>query len=329
MTELSSPFRGTGGLNFSNRVTKLFDIDYPIIQAGMIWASGWRLASAVSKAGALGLIGSGSMYPDVLREHIRKCQSATTRSFGVNVPLLYPDIDKHIQIIIEEGVKIVFTSAGNPKTWTAVLKEKGITVVHVVSSSKFAIKAEEAGCDAVVAEGFEAGGHNGREETTTMVLVPAVAGSVKIPVIAAGGIATGRQMLAAMVIGAEGVQMGSRFVASEEASSHTSFKNAVINSKEGDTMLTMKQLTPVRMMKNKFFQQVQAAELRGAGVDELKELLGRARAKKGMFEGNLDEGELEIGQVSAMLDDILPAAKIVDEVWNEFKQALADPLKLV
>ncbi len=329
MTELSSPFRGTGGLNFSNRVTKLFDIDYPIIQAGMIWASGWRLASAVSKAGALGLIGSGSMYPDVLREHIRKCQSATTRSFGVNVPLLYPDIDKHIQIIIEEGVKIVFTSAGNPKTWTAVLKEKGITVVHVVSSSKFAIKSEEAGCDAVVAEGFEAGGHNGREETTTMVLVPAVAGSVKIPVIAAGGIATGRQMLAAMVMGAEGVQMGSRFVASEEASSHTSFKNAVINSKEGDTMLTMKQLTPVRMMKNKFFQQVQAAELRGAGVDELKELLGRARAKKGMFEGNLDEGELEIGQVSAMLDDILPAAKIVDEVWNEFKQALADPLKLV
>jgi len=329
MTELSSPFRGTGGLNFSNRVTKLFDIDYPIIQAGMIWASGWRLASAVSKAGALGLIGSGSMYPDVLREHIRKCQSATTRSFGVNVPLLYPDIDKHIQIIIEEGVKIVFTSAGNPKTWTAVLKEKGITVVHVVSSSKFAIKAGEAGCDAVVAEGFEAGGHNGREETTTMVLVPAVAGSVKIPVIAAGGIATGRQMLAAMVMGAEGVQMGSRFVASEEASSHTSFKNAVINSKEGDTMLTMKQLTPVRMMKNKFFQQVQAAELRGAGVDELKELLGRARAKKGMFEGNLDEGELEIGQVSAMLDDILPAAKIVDEVWNEFKQALADPLKLV
>jgi enoyl-[acyl-carrier protein] reductase II len=329
MIELSSPFRGTGGQNFSNRVTKLFDIDYPLVQAGMIWASGWRLASAVSKAGALGLIGSGSMYPDVLREHIRKCQSATTRSFGVNVPLLYPDIDKHIQIIIEEGVKIVFTSAGNPKTWTAVLKEKGITVVHVVSSSKFAIKAEEAGCDAVVAEGFEAGGHNGREETTTMVLVPAVAGSVKIPVIAAGGIATGRQMLAAMVMGAEGVQMGSRFVASEEASSHTSFKNAVINSKEGDTMLTMKQLTPVRMMKNKFFQQVQAAELRGAGVDELKELLGRARAKKGMFEGNLDEGELEIGQVSAILNDILPAAKIVDEVWNEFKQALADPLKLV
>src|SRR5690348_7905666 len=249
---------------FSNRITKLFGIDYPIIQAGMIWASGWRLASAVSNAGGLGLIGSGSMYPDVLQEHIRKCRSATSRPFGVNVPLLYPDIDKHIQIIIEEGVKIVFTSAGNPKTWTNVLKEKGITVVHVVSSSKFARKAEEAGCDAVVAEGFEAGGHNGREETTTMVLVPAVVDAVKIPVMAAGGIATGKQMLATMVMGAEGVQMGSRFVASEEASSHIEFKKAVINSQEGDTVLTMKQLTPVRMMKNKFFQQVQEAELRGA-----------------------------------------------------------------
>jgi len=294
----------------------------------MIWASGWRLASAVSNAGGLGLIGSGSMYPDILREHIQKCKAATVKPFGVNVPLLYPDIDKHIQIVIEEGVKIVFTSAGNPKTWTGVLKEKGITVVHVISSSKFARKSEEAGCDAVVAEGFEAGGHNGREETTTMVLIPAVVNAVKIPVIAAGGIATGRQMLAAMVMGAEGVQMGSRFVASEEASSHLEFKKAVINSTEGDTMLTLKQLTPVRMMKNKFFSDVQAAEIRGASVEELKTLLGRARAKKGMFEGQLDEGELEIGQVSANVRDILPAAKIVDEVWRDFKEALAIPIKM-
>jgi len=306
----------------------LFGINYPIIQAGMIWASGWRLASAVSNAGGLGLIGSGSMYPDILREHIQKCKAATVKPFGVNVPLLYPDIDKHIEIVIEEGVKIVFTSAGNPKTWTGVLKEKGITVVHVISSSKFARKSEEAGCDAVVAEGFEAGGHNGREETTTMVLIPAVVNAVKIPVIAAGGIATGRQMLAAMVMGAEGVQMGSRFVASEEASSHLEFKKAVINSTEGDTMLTLKQLTPVRMMKNKFFSEVQAAEIRGASVEELKTLLGRARAKKGMFEGQLDEGELEIGQVSANVRDILPAAKIVDEVWRDFKEALAIPIKM-
>ena len=315
-------------MTFSNRITKLFKIDYPIIQAGMIWASGWRLASAVSNAGGLGLIGSGSMYPDVLREHIQKCKAATTKPFGVNVPLLYPDIDKHIQIIIEEGVKIVFTSAGNPKTWTSVLKEKGITAVHVISSSKFARKAEEAGCDAVVAEGFEAGGHNGREETTTMVLIPAVVNAVKIPVIAAGGIASGRQMLAAMVMGAEAVQMGSRFVASEEGSSHVNFKNAVIRSQEGDTMLTLKQLTPVRMMKNNFFNEVQAAEYRGASVEELKTLLGRARAKKGMFEGQLDEGELEIGQVSANLRDILPAARIVDEVWRDFKEALANPIKM-
>ena len=294
----------------------------------MIWASGWRLASAVSNAGGLGLIGSGSMYPDVLREHIQKCKAATTKPFGVNVPLLYPDIDRHIQIIIEEGVKIVFTSAGNPKTWTSVLKEKGITVVHVISSSKFARKAEEAGCDAVVAEGFEAGGHNGREETTTMVLIPAVVNAVKIPVIAAGGIASGRQMLAAMVMGAEAVQMGSRFVASEEGSSHVNFKNAVIRSQEGDTMLTLKQLTPVRMMKNNFFNEIQAAEYRGASVEELKTLLGRARAKKGMFEGQLDEGELEIGQVSANLRDILPAARIVDEVWRDFKEALANPIKM-
>ncbi len=314
--------------DFSNRITKLFGVDYPLIQAGMIWASGWRLASAVSNAGGLGLIGSGSMYPDVLREHIQKCKAATSKPFGVNVPLLYPDIDKHIQIIIEEGVKIVFTSAGNPKTWTSVLKEKGVTVVHVISSSKFARKSEEAGCDAVVAEGFEAGGHNGREETTTMVLIPAVVNAVKIPVIAAGGIATGRQMLAAMVMGAEGVQMGSRFVASEEASSHIDFKNAVINSQEGDTVLTLKQLTPVRMIKNDFYKKVLEAELRGASVEELKELLGRARAKKGMFEGQLNEGELEIGQVSANVRNILPAAKIVDEVWQDFKEALADPIKM-
>ena len=295
----------------------------------MIWASGWRLASAVSNAGGLGLIGSGSMYPDVLREHIQKCKAATSKPFGVNVPLLYPDIDKHIQILIEEGVKVVFTSAGNPKTWTGILKEKGITVVHVVSSSKFAKKAEEAGCDAVVAEGFEAGGHNGREETTTMILIPAVAGAVNIPVMAAGGIATGRQMLAAMVLGAEGVQVGSRFVASEEASSHISFKNAVINSSEGDTILTMKQLTPVRLIRNKFFEAVQNAEQKGASVDELKQLLGRARAKKGMFEGDLNEGELEIGQVSSLIKNILPAAAIVDEIWSEFINALANPMKML
>jgi len=314
--------------DFSNRITKLFTVNYPIIQAGMIWASGWRLASAVSNAGGLGLIGSGSMYPDVLREHIQKCKAATSKSFGVNIPLLYPDIDKHIQIVIEEGVKIVFTSAGNPKTWTSVLKEKGITVVHVISSSKFAKKSEEAGCDAVVAEGFEAGGHNGREETTTMVLIPAVVNAVKIPVIAAGGIATGRQMLGVMVMGAEGVQMGSRFVASEEASSHINFKNAVINSNEGDTILTLKQLTPVRLIKNNFYKQVQDAENKGASVEELKTLLGRARAKKGMFEGQLDEGELEIGQVGANVINILPAAKIVDEVWQDFKEALANPIKM-
>lgn len=314
---------------FNNRITQLFGIDYPIIQAGMIWASGWRLASAVSNAGGLGIIGSGSMYPDVLREHIRKCKTATNRPFGVNVPLLYPDIEKHIQIILEEGVKIVFTSAGNPKTWSNVLKEKGVTVVHVVSSSKFARKAEEAGCDAVVAEGFEAGGHNGREETTTMVLIPAVVEAVKIPVIAAGGIATGKQMLAAMVMGAEGVQMGSAFVVSEEASSHIEFKKAVINTVEGDTSLTMKQLTPVRLIKNKFYQQVQEAEANGATAEELKTLLGRGRAKKGMFEGNMEEGELEIGQVSALLDRILPAGEIVKNVWEEFNRALLNPVKML
>ena len=314
---------------FSNRITELFKIDYPIIQAGMIWASGWKLASAVSNAGGLGIIGSGSMYPDVLREHIHKCKAATDHPFAVNVPLLYPDIDKHIRILIEERIKIVFTSAGNPKTWTGVLKKEGITVVHVVSSSKFACKAEEAGCDAVVAEGFEAGGHNGKEETTTMVLVPAVTNAVKVPVIAAGGIATGKQMLAAMVMGAEGVQMGSRFVASEEASSHMAFKNTIINSKEGDTILTMKQLTPVRLIRNNFYEQVREAEQKGAGVEELKILLGRGRAKKGMFEGNLEEGELEIGQVSSLLDRILPAGEIVKKVWQEFMAGLQNPIQIL
>lgn len=313
--------------SFSNRITTLFGIRYPIIQAGMIWASGWRLASAVSNAGGLGIIGAGSMYPEVLREHIRKCKAATAMPFGVNIPLLYPDIDQHINIILEEGVKIVFSSAGNPGTWTSRLKEKGVTVVHVVSSSKFALKAAEAGCDAVVAEGFEAGGHNGREETTTLVLVPAVVKAVKIPVIAAGGIVNGRQMLATMVLGAEGVQMGSRFVASEEASSHINFKNAVISLKEGDTQLALKQLTPVRLIRNAFFEQVHAAELRGAGVEELQQILGRARAKKGMFEGDMQEGELEIGQAGALLDRILPAGEIVKKVWEEFMNGLAEPLK--
>jgi enoyl-[acyl-carrier protein] reductase II len=314
---------------FSNRITTLFGIHYPIIQAGMIWASGWRLASAVSNAGGLGIIGAGSMYPDVLREHIRKCKAATGKPFAVNLPLLYPDIDKHVQIVLEEEVKIVFTSAGNPGTWTGLLKEKGISVVHVVSSSKFALKAEKAGCDAVVAEGFEAGGHNGREETTTMVLIPAVVNAVKIPVIAAGGIATGRQMLAVMVLGAEGVQIGSRFVASEEASSHINFKNAVIRAAEGDTQLSLKQLTPVRLLKNEFFRLVQEAELRGATKEELAALLGRARAKKGMFEGDLEQGELEIGQVSALLKNILPAKTIVESIWKEFMSGLAEPVKKI
>lgn len=311
---------------FNNSITQLFGIEKPIIQAGMIWAAGWRLASAVSNAGGLGIIGSGSMYPEVLREHIKKCKAATTKPFAVNVPLLYPDIDKQMAIIIDEGVKIVFTSAGNPKTWTSILKEHGITVVHVISSSKFALKAQEAGCDGVVAEGFEAGGHNGREETTSMVLIPAVKKAITIPLIAAGGIATGRQMLAAMVLGAEGVQVGSRYVASEEASSHMNFKQAVINSSEGDTVLTLKQLAPVRLIKNDFYKQIQEAEQKGATQQELMQLLGRARAKIGMFEGNLTEGELEIGQVSALLDDILPAATITQNLWNEFNDALANPL---
>ncbi|WP_343701085.1 nitronate monooxygenase [Chitinophaga sp.] len=303
---------------FSNSITRLFSTDYPIVQAGMVWASGWRLASAVSNAGGLGLIGSGSMYPEVLREHIRKCKQATTRSFGVNVPLLYPDIDKHMQVILDEGVRIVFTSAGNPKTWTPLLKQHGITVVHVVSSSKFAVKSQEAGVDAVVAEGFEAGGHNGREETTTMVLTPAVANAVSIPVIAAGGIGSGRAMAAAFALGAEGVQVGSRFVATPEASSHINFKEAVVKAGEGDTLLSLKQLTPVRLLRNAFFDEVRRAELSGAGTEALAALLGRGRAKRGMFEGNLEEGELEIGQVSALIRDIQPAADVLQHIWEEF-----------
>lgn len=313
-------------MDFQNEITDLFKIKIPLIQAGMVWTSGWRLASAVSNAGALGIIGSGSMYPEVLKEHVQKCKAATSAPFAVNIPLMYPDIDKLIKIVVDEKVPIIFTSAGNPKAWTNVLKKEGMIVVHVVGSSKFAIKSEEAGCDAVVAEGFEAGGHNGREETTSMVLVPAVAKAVNIPVIAAGGFATGRQMLAAMVLGAKGVQMGSRFVASIEASSHVSFKNAVINATEGDTQLSLKKLVPVRLMKNAFFKQVSDAEERGADKEELLKLLGRARAKKGMFEGDLDEGELEIGQVSALLDNILPAETIVKNIWAEFMEALKNPL---
>lgn len=287
----------------------------------MIWASGWRLASAVANAGGLGLLGAGSMYPDVLREHIQKCKQATDQPFGVNVPMLYPDIDKIMNIIVEEGVKIVFTSAGNPQTWTAFLKKHDIIVVHVVSSLKFALKAQEAGVDAVVAEGFEAGGHNGREESTTFTLIPLVSDGVSIPVIAAGGIATGRSMLAAMALGAEGVQVGSRFVASHEASSHLAFKEMVVKAGEGDTQLTLKELAPVRMIKNDFYREVQAAYERCATVEELKELLGRARAKRGMFEGDLSQGELEIGQVAAQINDILPAAEIVANLMAEYESA--------
>ena len=304
-----------------NRITTLFGIEYPIIQAGMIWASGWRLASAVSNAGGLGLIGAGSMYPEVLREHIQKCQQATDKPFGVNVPMLYPDIDKLIEIIIKLKVKIVFTSAGDPRTWTQTLKENGITVVHVVSSVKFALKAQEAGVDAVVAEGFEAGGHNGRDETTTLTLIPAVREKISIPLIAAGGIATGSAMLAVMILGADGVQVGSRFVASEEASSHPLFKEKVVEAGEGDTQLTLKELAPVRLLKNKFYDDIQKAYEQGYTVEALKNLLGRARAKRGMFEGDLEEGELEIGQVSALIHDIKPAAKIVADMMQEFNNA--------
>ena len=303
-----------------NRIQKIFSIDYPIIQAGMVWCSGWRLASAVSNAGGLGLIGAGSMYPEVLRTHIQKCKAATNRPFGVNVPLLYPDIDKIMQIIAEEKVKIVFTSAGNPATWTKVLKDQGITVVHVVSSVKFAKKAEQAGVDAVVAEGFEAGGHNGREETTTMVLIPLVRDAVAIPLIAAGGIAEGRAMLAAEVLGADGVQIGSRFATSVESSAHDNYKDEIIRAGEGATALTLKQITPVRLIKNEFYQQVDAAEKRGASIQELSDLLGKRRAKQGIFEGNLTEGELEIGQVAAAIKSKQPAGDIVKEIWSEYQQ---------
>lgn len=305
----------------NNRITELFGIEHPIVQAGMVWASGWRLASAVSNAGGLGLIGSGSMYPEVLREHIQKCQQATEFPFGVNVPLMYPDVDKLMHIIVELGVEIVFTSAGNPKTYTSYLKDKGITVVHVVSSVKFALKAQDAGVDAIVAEGFEAGGHNGRDETTTLILIPAVKEKISIPLIAAGGIATGRAMLAAMVLGADGVQVGSRFVASYEASSHDLFKQKVVEAGEGDTHLTLKELAPVRLLKNKFYNDVQHAYANGATTEALKDLLGRARAKRGMFEGDMEEGELEIGQVSALIHDIKPAADIVTDMMEEFESA--------
>lgn len=304
-----------------NAVSSLFGVKYPIIQGGMIWCSGWRLASAVSNAGGLGLIGSGSMYPEVLREHIKKCKQATNKPFGVNVPLLYPDIDKLMEIIVEEGVKIVFTSAGNPKTWTQHLKQHGITVVHAISNIKFALKCQEAGVDAIVAEGFEAGGHNGREETTTLVLIPSIRKSINIPLIAAGGIGSGEAMAAAFCLGADGVQIGSLFAATEESSAHQNFKEAIVKAAEGDTQLTLKQLTPVRLIKNKFFKEVDAAEKRAASIEELEKLLGRARAKKGMFEGDLEEGELEIGQVSGAIKEIKPVAQVITELVADFKKA--------
>ena len=307
-----------------NKITQLFKIKYPIIQGGMIWNSGYKLASAVSNAGGLGLIGAGSMYPDVLREHIQKCKLATDKPFGVNVPMLYPNIEEIINIIIEEGVKIVFTSAGNPSTWTSLLKQNGITVVHVVSSSKFALKAQEAGVDAVVAEGFEAGGHNGREETTTLTLIPMVKKHLSIPLIAAGGIATGRGMLAAMVLGADGVQVGSRFAASIESSAHENFKNTIINCKEGETQVTLKELAPVRLIKNKFYNDIQELYKTNPSIEELKTLLGRARAKRGMFEGDLVEGELEIGQISGLFEDIISAKEIIDDMIREFEIAKSE-----
>ena len=307
-----------------NQITSLFKIEFPLIQAGMIWCSGWELASAVSNAGGLGIIGSGSMYPEILDDQIKKCKEATSKPFAVNLPMLYPDIDKHIATIINHKVPIVFTSAGNPKTWTSYLKEHGITVVHVVSSVKFAKKAEEAGVDAVVAEGFEAGGHNGRDETTTLCLIPMVAKEINIPLIAAGGIGTGRGMLAAMNLGADGVQIGSRFVTSEESSAHINFKNTVVNAKEGDTLLTMKDITPVRLVKNEFYQKIQSAYDTGADKETILSILGRGRAKKGMFEGDLIEGELEIGQISGLIDNVLPAAEIVNEIITEFRSALKE-----
>ena len=304
-----------------NKITQLFNIKYPLVQGGMIWNSGYKLASAVSNAGGLGLIGAGSMYPEVLREHIQKCKSATDKPFGVNIPMLYPNIEEIMNIVIEEGVKIVFTSAGNPKTWTSFLKEKGITVVHVVSSSVFALKAQDAGVDAVVAEGFEAGGHNGREETTTFTLIPMVKEKIHIPLIAAGGIATGRGMLAAMILGADGVQVGSRFAASAESSAHNNFKETIVNTKEGDTQLTLKELAPVRLVKNKFYQDVQELYKQCPSKEELIQLLGRARAKKGMFEGDLDEGELEIGQAAGLIHEILPVQEIIQQMIAEFEFA--------
>jgi len=307
-----------------NKITELFNIQYPIIQAGMIWNSGWRLASAASNSGILGLIGAGSMYPDVLREHIQKCKKATNKPFGINVPMLYPNIKEIMDIIVEEDVKIVFTSAGNPKTWTKWLQDKGITVVHVVSSVKFALKAQEAGVDAVVAEGFEAGGHNGRDETTTLTLIPMVKEKLQIPLIAAGGIATGKAMLACMVLGADGVQVGSRFVASEESSAHKDFKQVVVDAKEGDTQLTLKELAPVRLIKNKFFNEVQELYKIAPTPEQLIKLLGRARAKRGMFEGDLEDGELEIGQISGLIHDIKPVKEIVEDMVTEFEQAKAN-----
>ena len=311
-----------------NKITQLFNIKYPIIQGGMIWNSGYKLASAVSNAGGLGLIGAGSMYPDVLREHIQKCKKATDKPFGVNIPMLYPNVEEIIQIIIEEGVKIVFTSAGNPKTWTSYLKEKGITVVHVVSSSKFALKAQEAGVDAVVAEGFEAGGHNGREETTTLTLIPMVRENISIPLIAAGGIATGRGMLAAMILGADGVQMGSRFAASTESSAHDNFKKTIVETGEGDTQLTLKELAPVRLIKNKFFNDLQELYAKCPTKEDLENLLGKRRAKRGMFEGDLVEGELEIGQIAGLIHDIKPVEVIVNEVMEEFELAKKESINL-
>jgi enoyl-[acyl-carrier protein] reductase II len=304
----------------TNRITQLFNIKYPIVQGGMVWVSGWKLASAVSNAGGLGLIGAGSMYPEVLREHIQKCKRATDKPFGVNVPMLYPEIEKIMDIIIEEGVKIVFTSAGNPKTWTSSLKDKGITVVHVVSSVKFALKAESAGVDAVVCEGFEAGGHNGREETTTFTLIPMVKEHLSIPVIAAGGIATGRGMLAALVLGADGIQIGSRFAATEESSAHKNFKNIIIDTKDGDTHLTLKELAPVRLIKNKFYNEVQELYKKKPTKEEIQRLLGKARAKKGMFEGDLDEGELEIGQIAGLIHEIKPVKAVLDEIIEELNE---------
>lgn len=313
---------------YNNRICRLFNIEYPIIQAGMVWCSGWKLASAVSNAGGLGLIGSGSMHPELLQQHIQKCKAATDKPFGVNVPLMYPDVEKHMDIIVDEGIKIVFTSAGNPRKWTSFLKEHGITVAHVVSSAKFAKKSEESGVDAVVAEGFEAGGHNGREETTTLCLITPVKESVSIPLIAAGGIGSGRAMLAAIILGADGVQMGTRFVASCESSAHRAFKEKIIEAKDGDTLLVLKDLMPVRIMKNKFFEQVKEFERRCESQENLQKLLGHRRPKKGMFEGDLDEGELEIGQTSAYIHEIKPAGQIVKDIWEEFNKAMQNVIML-